>query len=193
MPVYEKLGDVRSRAVTLGKIADIHYARGELDAAPRILIDQLLPVFEKLGDVRSRAVTLGQIAQIHQARGELDQALALNEQRRPIAESLGDLDSLAHIGFLSARIRLERGDHQRGELQSIHNDLATAFALSIKLGRPDFIGGVGDLLAQVLAMGGLKDEALGVLDAAEQAWTKLGNTQGIARIATLRAMIAGPN
>jgi len=193
MPVYEKLGDVRERAVTLGKIADIHYARGELDAAPRILIDQLLPVFEKLGDVRSRAVTLGQIAQIHQARGELDQALALNEQRRPIAESLGDLDSLAHIGFLSARIRLERGDHQRGELQAIHDDLAKSFAINCKLEHPNGIGAVGVLLAHVLALGGLKDEALEILKAAEQAWSKLGNTQGIANIAALRAMIAGPH
>ena len=193
MPVFEKLGDVRERAVTLGRIADIHYARGELDEALRILIDEEMPVYEKLGDVRSRAITLGQITQIYLARGELDQALALNEQRRPIAESLGDLDSLAHIGLLTAEIRLQRGDHLRGELQSIHDDLATAFALSIKLGRPDFIGGVGVLLAQVLAMGGLKGEALGVLDAAEQAWSKLGNTQGIANIATLRAMIAGPH
>jgi hypothetical protein len=33
LPVYERLGDVRERAVTWGKIADVFQARGELDEA----------------------------------------------------------------------------------------------------------------------------------------------------------------
>ena len=33
MPVYERLGDLRSRAVTLGKIADVLAGRGELEEA----------------------------------------------------------------------------------------------------------------------------------------------------------------
>jgi phosphopentomutase len=36
LPVYERLGDVRARAVTLGKIADVYQARGQLDEALRI-------------------------------------------------------------------------------------------------------------------------------------------------------------
>ncbi|HEX8825859.1 MAG TPA: metallophosphoesterase, partial [Archangium sp.] len=36
LPVFERLGDVRSRAVTIGKVADILQARGELDEALRI-------------------------------------------------------------------------------------------------------------------------------------------------------------
>ena len=36
LPVYERLGDVRSKAVTMGKIADILQARGQLDEALRI-------------------------------------------------------------------------------------------------------------------------------------------------------------
>ena len=52
LPVYEKLGDVRSRAITLGKIADILQARGELDEALRIWETQI-PVFERLGDAPS--------------------------------------------------------------------------------------------------------------------------------------------
>ncbi len=193
LPVFDKLGDVRERAVTLGKIADIHYARRELDAALRILIEELLPAFEKLGDVRLRVVTLGKVAQIYHVQGDLDRALMLNEQRRHVAEKSEALHSLAHIGFLSAQIRLQRGDHQRGELQAIHDDLAKSFAINCKLEHPNGIGAVGVLLAHVLALGGLKDEALEILKAAEQAWTKLGNTQGIAHIATLRARIAGPH
>ena len=52
LPVYERLGDVRERAVTLGKIADILQARGELDEALRIRREEELPVYERLGDVR---------------------------------------------------------------------------------------------------------------------------------------------
>ncbi len=57
LPVYERLGDVRSKAVTMGKIADILQARGELDEALRIRREEQLPVYERLGDVRSKAVT----------------------------------------------------------------------------------------------------------------------------------------
>ncbi|HRJ54254.1 MAG TPA: CHAT domain-containing protein, partial [Candidatus Thiothrix moscowensis] len=71
LPVYEKLGDVRSKAVTMGQIADILQARGQLDEALNIRQTQQLPVYEKLGDVREKAVTMGQIADILQARGQL--------------------------------------------------------------------------------------------------------------------------
>ncbi|MBQ1784955.1 MAG: hypothetical protein II007_15050, partial [Gammaproteobacteria bacterium] len=96
LPVYDKLGDVRSRAVTLGKIADVLMARGELDEALRIRREEQLPVFEMLGDVRSRAVTLGQIADVLMARGELDEALRIRrEEELPVYEKLGDVRSRA--------------------------------------------------------------------------------------------------
>jgi hypothetical protein len=56
LPVYERLGDVRSRAVTQGKIADILMARGQLDEALHLLQTELVPVFERLGDVRGLIV-----------------------------------------------------------------------------------------------------------------------------------------
>jgi tetratricopeptide (TPR) repeat protein len=92
---FKQLGDVRERAVTLGKIADIYQARGDLDGAMKILKEEQLPVFEKLGDVRSRAVTLGQIADIYQARGDLDRALKIRkEEQLPVYEKLGDVREL---------------------------------------------------------------------------------------------------
>jgi len=191
LPVYERLGDVWEKAVTQGKIADILQARGELDEALRIRTEEELPVYERLGDVRSKAVTQGQIADILQARGELDEALALQKERLPIAERLGDIDSIAHIKFKMATIRLQRGDHQRGELQQIYDDLAEAFALSRRLGRPDAIGHIGFWLAQVLAMAGHKDDALEVLQQAEEAFAKLGNTQGVSQVRELRELIVG--
>jgi hypothetical protein len=68
--VFETLGDVRGCAVTMGKIADILQARGQLDEALKIRTEEQLPVYERLGDVRSRAVTMGKIAGILQASGQ---------------------------------------------------------------------------------------------------------------------------
>jgi tetratricopeptide (TPR) repeat protein len=89
LPVYQKLGDIRSRAVAMGKIADIYYRRGELDEALRIRRDEELPVYQKLGDIRSRAVTMGQIADIYYSRGELDEALRTLREAYVILEKLG--------------------------------------------------------------------------------------------------------
>ena len=64
LPVFEKLGDARERAVAMWKIADILQARGELDEALRILREEELPVFEKIGDVRLVTLIQGRIADI---------------------------------------------------------------------------------------------------------------------------------
>ena len=45
LPVFERLGDERGRAVTMGQIADILESRGDLDGALRILEKEQLPVF----------------------------------------------------------------------------------------------------------------------------------------------------
>jgi tetratricopeptide (TPR) repeat protein len=62
LPVYERLGDVRERAVTMGKIADIYQARGQLDEALRIRREDSLPVYERLGDVRGLLVARANLA-----------------------------------------------------------------------------------------------------------------------------------
>jgi len=190
LPVFERLGDVREKAVTQGRIADILQVRGELDAALRIRTEEELPVYERLGDVHAKAVTQGKIADILQARGELDAALALHDQRLPIAQQMRDIDSIAHIRYSMAGIRLQRGDHQTGGLQQIHDDLAESFEMFRTLGRPDGIGAAGELLAQVLAMRGQKGDALEVLDHAQSAYARLANAEDIARVRSLREKIA---
>jgi len=88
---------VRSRAVTMGQIADILQSRGDLDGALQIHKDQL-PVYERLGDVRERAVTMGKIADILQSRGDLDGALRIRrEEQLPIFERLGDARERAAV------------------------------------------------------------------------------------------------
>ncbi|MCK6523170.1 hypothetical protein L6R49_17245, partial [Myxococcota bacterium] len=59
-------GQDRGVALAAGLRADIHEARGQLDEALRIRMEEELPVYERLGDVRSKAVTMGQIADILQ-------------------------------------------------------------------------------------------------------------------------------
>ena len=117
LPVYERLGDVRSKAVTLGQIADILQARGQLDEALHIREQEQLPVYERLGDVRSKAVTLGKIAGIWQARGQPDEALRIREQEElPVYERLGDVRSLLVGRANLAMLLLEKdaeGNRQR--------------------------------------------------------------------------------
>lgn len=169
---------------------DLYKSLGQWDLAQRVLREGALPLAERMGDERAKAVTQGRIADILQARGELDAALSLHDQRLPVAQQMSDIDSIAHIRYAMARIRLQRGDQETGGFQQIHDDLAESFDLWRKLGRPDGIGAAGELLAQVLAMRGQQGEALEVLDQAESCYVRLANDQGIARLRSLREKIA---
>ncbi len=144
LPVYERLGDVRSRTVTLGQIADIHFQRRDLDEALRIRTKEQLPVFEQLGDVRARAITLGQIADIQFRRGDLDEALRTwTEELLPVFEQLGDvrlravtLGKIADIHFQrrdldeALRIRTEEQLPVFEQLGDVHSRAITLGAIA---------------------------------------------------------------
>jgi hypothetical protein len=91
----------------------------------------------------------------------------------PIAKKIKDLDSIAHIRFSCAQIRLNRGGVERGEIQEIYEELAESFALFLKIQRLDGIAYAGMLLGQVLAIGGNSEEALKILDESAAAFEKL--------------------
>ena len=158
LPVYEALGDKRSLAVTKGKIADVLQVRGDLDEALRIRTEEELPVYEALGDKRELAVTKGRIADVLEARGDLDEALEMHLSCLPDTKAMGALDILVHIHFNCARLRFERGDHQRDGLQTIADELAEAWAGAKQLGRPDAIKAIGTLFGQVRAMSESHDD-----------------------------------
>jgi tetratricopeptide (TPR) repeat protein len=191
LPVFEALGDRRSVAITRGKIADILEAQGELGEARRIREQEVLPVYEALGDRRAVAITRGQIADILQAQGELGEALDMHLSRLADAQSMKDIDSLAHIRFSCAQIRLQRGDHKRGEMQTVLDELIEAFALVRQSGHADGISGTGALLGQVLAACGFKVEAVEVLELARSAFLELGAVDGVAHCEQLIAHILG--
>ena len=130
LPLYERLGDMRSRAITLRKVADILSARGDPDEALRTLREDVLPAFERLGDVRARAITLGKVADILQARGDLDEALRIRqEEELPVYELLGDVRSRAvTLGnmaeIFSARRDLDNLDEA---LRTLREDVLPVF------------------------------------------------------------------
>ncbi|HEV2999634.1 MAG TPA: tetratricopeptide repeat protein [Solirubrobacteraceae bacterium] len=143
LPVYERLGDVRSAAITRGQIADVLEARGELDEALRIRREEALPVFERLGDVRSAAVTRGKIADVLEARGELDEALRIRrEEELPVYERLGDVRSAA-----IAKANLGMTLAARGNLDEAITLLSEAHADARRLGLKE-ASGIARLLEQ---------------------------------------------
>ena len=111
LPVYERLGDVRARAVAQGRIADILQARGELDKALRIRIEEELPVYERLGDVRACAIAQARIADILAARGRLDEALRIYEE--DVLPALRTINNQKEIDWARGRIESLRSSRAR--------------------------------------------------------------------------------
>ena len=72
---------MRSRAVTMGQIADILYRRGDLDEALRIRREEQLPVFDRLGDARERSVALHVLDQAETAFRKLSNAGAVEQMK----------------------------------------------------------------------------------------------------------------
>lgn len=148
-------------------------------------------MYEALGDQRSVAGTKGQIAAILQSQGDLPGALALYLERLTMAREMQDIDTVGHALMHCAQIRLERGDHKRGEIQTIFEELSEAYTISLKLQRPDFIGRAGNLLGQVLIMSGHPDQAVDVLATAATACEKIGHADAAAYCRQLIEQIRG--
>ena len=92
LPVFERMGDERERAITRSKIAEILLHAGQPEEALRIQTTEVLPVFVRLGDARLQAVTHGKRADILMAQGQVDEALRIRtEEELPVFERLGDV------------------------------------------------------------------------------------------------------
>lgn len=96
LPLVKILGDVRSIAMTQGRIADTLERLGQFNEALRIRQQEEFLVYEKLGDIRSCAVTQRKIAEILVVQGELDKALRICRQEvLPVFKKLGDAHGYA--------------------------------------------------------------------------------------------------
>ncbi|MFT3718265.1 CHAT domain-containing protein [Pseudorhodoferax sp.] len=157
LPVYERLGDVRTEAITLGKVADILQDRGQLDEALRIRQHEELPVYERLGDVRAKAVTMGRVADILQARGQLDEALHIRQHDElPVYERLGDVREKAVTMGKVADILQDRGQLDEALRIRQHEELPVYERLGDVREKAVTMGKVADILQDR----GQLDEAL---------------------------------
>lgn len=175
LPLFHRLGDSRSQAITMGRIADVLQEQGQLDEALRAYQDELLPVFERLGDVRAKAVAMVKIAGVHKKRGQLDEALRiLNEEARPVFERLGDLRAKAVTMGQIADILQERGQldealqiRQEQELPA-YERLGDVREKAVTMGK----------MAEVWKERGQLDEALRILkEKALPAFERLGDVR----------------
>jgi tetratricopeptide (TPR) repeat protein len=159
LPVHERLGDVRSTAVTQGQVAEILTRQGDLAAALTIRREQVL-AFARLGDLRERALTMGYVADILQARGELDESLRIRrEEELPVYERLGDVRRRALTMGKVADILQARGELDEALRIRREEELPVFERLGDVRSRAITLGQVTDILQ---ARGEL-DEALRIL------------------------------
>ena len=178
LPVFSKLGDVRSIAITKSKIADILELRGDLDAALHIREQEELPAFKKLGDLRSLAITQGKIADILQARGDLDAALRIREQEElPVFIRLGDVREAAVTQGKIADIMQARGEFDAA-LRIREQEELPVF---IRLGDVRDTAVTQGRIADILRLRGELDAALHVYEQKElPVYLQLGDVLSVA-------------
>lgn len=128
--VFEALGDVRSRAVTMGQIADILQQQGETAEALRILLEECLPIRARIQDVGGIAYVRYACARIRLERGGLqgDEGQTIIDE---LAESftlfrkLQRVDGIAVVGSLLGQVLAAVG--LRDEALTVLDYAAAAF------------------------------------------------------------------
>jgi tetratricopeptide (TPR) repeat protein len=191
LPLFMKLGDVRSVAVTWGEVADIHRARGELVDALRIRIEEQLPAYESLGDTYSAAVTWDKIAEIYKASGQPEKSLAIHERLLPVLIEAKNKIGEARSKYSIAHIWLVRGVRNLAQFEALYGYLECAFTIIVDSDLTDSIATMGFSFAGVLAMSGERARALEVLKASKAAFDQLLNVQEIEACERLRCQIEG--
>lgn len=92
----QEAGQEVNAAVARGRLADILYARGDLDGALRVLEKEILPIFQQRGEARATAVTMSKIANILFSLGDFDGAVRILKEECILPfERLGDMHACA--------------------------------------------------------------------------------------------------
>ena len=113
----------------------------------------------------------------------------MHSDRLAVAEAMGYIDSIAHIKFKSATIKLERGGWEKGEAQTIVDELAESFSIAKQMQRANGIAAIGAQFGQVLAMAGQPSEALAVFEIAASAFETLRQTESAQQIRALQDLV----
>ena len=158
IPIYERLGDMRSKAIVLGGVADMHCVTGRrLADALRIHTEERLPVFRRLGEAHLLAYAQGRIADVLQAAGRFDEAIHVRRtEELPTYEQLGDIHAATVAWSRIGDIHYARGE--LGEAQRIRTGVQLpAFE---RLGDQRSIAITQGQMASILQARGRLDEAL---------------------------------
>ena len=143
LPVYQRLGDIRSEAITKGQIADILQAVGDPEAAAQ-LQQERLQVNRGLGDADGVAAALWDLAQLDLARSDLEAAAPKVAEAYPIVVSMGRLDGIAVIGTAFGQLLIAAG--QRTEGLEVLRHSREAFE---QLGDAESARQIADLVGQI--------------------------------------------
>jgi tetratricopeptide (TPR) repeat protein len=143
LPFFERLGDVRSRAVTMGKIADILVRRGELDEA-RALQDECLKINCTLGDADGIAAALWGLAQLDLAQEQMEAAIPRITEAYDLLSRLDRADGIALVGMTYGQI-LAAG----GKPEAALAVLRRSAAMFRKLGLEDGARRATEFIAQL--------------------------------------------
>jgi hypothetical protein len=149
LPVYERLGDVRERAVTMGQIADILQQRGETDEALRIYTDEYMPMARLAQDMDLIAHSCFSCAQLRLNRGGLQKGEAqmiadeLAESYR-LNQQLQRVDGIAIVGALLGQVLAATGAHD--DATAVLNVSAAAFE---RIGAAEQAAQIRELAAKI--------------------------------------------
>jgi tetratricopeptide (TPR) repeat protein len=94
LEIQERIGDVKSKAMTLNNMANVIQQQGDIDRALQLWQDSL-EIYERIGDVQGKAVTLNNIAGVIAQQGDIDRALSLWQDSLEIQERIGDVQGKA--------------------------------------------------------------------------------------------------
>jgi hypothetical protein len=161
LPAYERLGDVRARAITLGKIADVLLARGgvrrsavhpsrrataSLQAVGRCVWERAVTLGKITNVLLARSkydkVLLGKIADVLQVHGKYDEVLRIYwEEELPVYGRLGDVRARAVMLREIGGVLLARSEYDEALRICREGELPT-------YERP------GDMLERVVMLGG---------------------------------------
>lgn len=189
LPVYERLGRTRSRAVALGRIARLLYDRGEVNEAFQ-LWQQLLPTLKHQGYLREHAVILSQFADALRDKGQVTEALQIfREEVLPTFDFLGEVQQRA-----AALLKIASLLMHRDELDEALRLLREALSVFERLKDSGSCAVASHHIAEILLTRGelaealrlLREEVLPVLERLGDTESCVATLMYIARIFELR-------
>jgi hypothetical protein len=109
LAIFQQLGDVRERAVTLGDVARLKAQGGDVQGARQLLAERL-EVNRRLGDMAEIAAALFSIAQLDLAEGQTAEAGSRLAESWPLLVRLNRVDGIAVVGEVYGGLLANQGD-----------------------------------------------------------------------------------